>query len=129
MRTNKFISAIFYITGIYDGVLGIVFLFVPRIGFDFFKVTYPNHWGYVQFPAVLLIVFAFMFFAIAKSPLLNRNMIPYGVALKASFSLIVFSYWFTLGIPNMWKPFAVIDFVFGILFIWAYIFLGKRKPS
>jgi hypothetical protein len=126
MKNNKPISILFYISGIFDGVLGIVFVFIPKIPFVLFNVTHPNHWGYIQFPAALLVVFACMFFAIARNPGRNRNLIPYGIGLKASYSIVVFGYWITTGLPDMWKPFAVIDVILGLLFIWAYITLGKQ---
>ncbi len=126
MKINKPISVIFYFSGIYDGVLGVIFLFLPQIPFELFKVTHPNHWGYIQFPAALLIIFAWMFFIIARDPLPNRNLIPYGIALKGSYSIIVFGYWLTIGLPDMWKPFAVIDVILGFLFLWAYIILKRQ---
>ena len=44
-------------------MLGLVFLLSPGWVFHAFAVTPPNHMGYVQFPAALLIVFAIMFAA------------------------------------------------------------------
>jgi hypothetical protein len=120
MRLTKFFLVVFFIAGLYDTILGLAFLIYPRFGFDLFGVTYPNHWGYVQFPAALLIVFGIMFFAIAFKPFANANLIPYGVLLKITYSFTIFGYWLIKGLPNMWKPFAVIDIVFAALFIWAY---------
>ncbi|OQX54494.1 MAG: hypothetical protein B5M53_05835 [Candidatus Cloacimonas sp. 4484_209] len=124
--SNTFTSLIFYFSAFYDGILGMFFLIFPKVGFDFFNVTHPNHWGYVQFPAALLVVFGFMFFAIARNPLKERNLIPYGIGLKVSYCAVVFGYWFTKGLPDMWKPFAVIDFFLGILFVFSYLMLGKQ---
>ena len=126
MKINKTVSAIFYLGAIYDGLLGILFLFMPNRIFEFFNVTPPNHYGYVQFPGALLIVFAIMFFNVAYNPLKNRNLIPYGILLKASYCSVVFWYWFFSSIPYMWKPFAIFDLIFGILFVWAYSALGKK---
>jgi hypothetical protein len=120
MKFKRLFSTIFFIAGLYDGILGLAFLIYPKFGFDLFGVTYPNHWGYVQFPAAVLIIFGIMFFAIALKPKQNRNLIPYGVLLKLAYSFVVFGYWFVKGLPNMWKPFAIIDVVFVVLFIWAY---------
>jgi hypothetical protein len=126
-REIQEVSAIFIISGIYDGILGLAFLIYPEFGFDLFNVGYPNHWGYVRFPAALLCVFAVMFFAIAFQPKKNRSLIPYGILLKLSYSLIVFGYWFTKGLPNMWKPFAIADIGFAILFLWSFISLGEKR--
>jgi hypothetical protein len=65
-----------------------------------------------EFPAALLIVFALMFLAVARNPVANRNLIPYGMLLKVSYCGVIFFHWFASGMPDMWKPFAVADLVF-----------------
>ena len=124
MKEDRLVSTLFAIAGLYDGVLGAVFLVAPEAVFNRFGVPPPNHFGYVQFPAALLVVFGIMFFAIAARPRANRNLIPYGILLKASYCGLVFGYWFTQGLPDMWKPFAVADLVFGALFVWAWMRLA-----
>jgi hypothetical protein len=114
------VRALFFVAALYDGVLGVAFLVAPAAVFSGFGVTPPNHWGYVQFPAALLVTFALMFLTVARDPEGNRNLIPYGVLLKLSYCGIVFGYWFAAGIPGMWKPFAVADLAFLLLFVWAY---------
>ena len=129
MKKEGTISLLFIIAALYDGVLGALFLFAGGRLFEWLQVTPPNHPGYVQFPAALLIVFALMFCAIAKSPLANRNLIPYGMLLKVSYCSVVFFNWFAAGIPNIWKPFAVFDLAFLGLFIWAYVSLREMTAT
>jgi hypothetical protein len=86
----------------------------------------PNHWGYVQFPAALLVIFGLMFAQIARDPVRNRDLIVYGILLKAAYCGITSWYWFTAGIPGLWKPFAVIDLAMAILFVLSYRALGAR---
>jgi hypothetical protein len=121
------IRVLFYLAAAYDGLLGALFLFLPITMFQWYGVTPPNHPGYIQFPAMLIILFGVMFFAIAGNPEGNRNLIPYGVGLKLSYSSVVFWYWFTVGVPGMWKPFAVIDALMAALFIWAYLRMGSGR--
>lgn len=128
MTPNKWIAPLFWIAAVYDGLLGAVFLAKPLAPFEWFSVAPPNHAGYVQFPATLLLIFGVMFAAIALDPPGKRVLIPYGILLKAAYSGIVFYYWFTSGVPGMWKPFAVIDVVMGVLFVWAYVVLGLARP-
>lgn len=112
-------KGLFYVSALYDGLLGLVFLFFwPRI-FEYFHVTPPNHPGYVQFPALLLIIFGLLFLQIAGDPAANRDLIKYGIYLKIAYVGIVFWYRFTTGIPTMWIWCACIDIVFLILFIIA----------
>jgi hypothetical protein len=129
MKTHGAIKALFLIAAIYDGVLGLVFLLVPGRMYDAFGVAPPNHWGYVHFPAALLVVFAVLFLAVARNPERNRNLIPYGILLKAAYCGVVFWHWAAQGIPTMWKPFAVSDLVFGLLFIWAYVDLRRTTSA
>ena len=126
---KSMVSALFVIAALYDGLLGLAFLIAPGAVFDTFAVTPPNHFGYVQFPAALLLVFAIMFAAVAKDPVRNRCLIPYGMLLKVAYCGVAFAYWFTGGIPFMWKPFAVGDLVFFAFFAWAYQSLGPTADS
>jgi hypothetical protein len=120
MNTDKFTKILFFIAALYDGVLGAVFLIAPAWVFHVADVTPPNHWAYVQFPAAILVIFGLMFAAVAVKPLENRNLIPYGILLKAAYCGITFLYWYQEGIPGLWKPFAIIDIVMGCLFLWSY---------
>jgi len=129
MKEDRLVSILFAIAGLYDGILGAAFLVAPDALFARFAVTPPNHFGYVQFPAALLIVFAIMFFAIAAHPRANRNLIPYGILLKAAYCTLVFGYWLTQGLPGMWKPFAFADLAFAALFAWAWVRLPPRRGS
>lgn len=120
MKSALWIRVLFVIAAAYDGILGITFLLIPARVFAYFAVTPPNHLGYVNFPAALLVVFALMFLAVARKPFENRNLIPYGILLKVSYCGVAFAYWFTQDVPGMWKPFAVFDVAFGVLFYLAY---------
>ncbi|GAG19941.1 unnamed protein product, partial [marine sediment metagenome] len=113
----------------YDFLLGLVFLATPGWPFERFNVPPPNHMGYVQFPAALLMIFALMFAAIAWNPVANRGLIIYGVLLKIAYCAVSGWYWVTIDVPVIWKPFTVIDMVMGILFVWAYVVLRNVKPD
>lgn len=119
----------FILSGIYDGLIAIAFLFFSGAIFRAAGVTPPNHPGYVQFPALLLLTFAAMFFQIARDPVRNRSLIPYGMALKAAYCATVFYYAVTWGVPFMWIPFAWADLAFLILFIAAYRASAMRTPA
>jgi hypothetical protein len=129
MKTTRAVSMLFVVAALYDGLLGLVFLFAPLAAYDYFGVAHPNHLGYVHFPATLLLVFTVMFLAIAARPVANRNLIPYGILLKAAYCGVVGWHWLATGIPNMWKPFAIGDVLFAILFAWSYIALGKASRA
>jgi len=129
MKSIQAIRALFVVGGLYDGVLGLAFLLAAPAIFDRFGVVQPNQPGYVQFSALLLLIFAWMFFAVASNPQANRNLILYGILLKLSYSGTVFYYWLTSGLPGMWKPFAVIDLIFAVLFAWAIAATRAAIPA
>ena len=122
---KRVIVILFIIAALYDGILGVAFLFSAEALFEWAQVTPPNHFGYVHFPAALLVVFALLYLAIARNPQGNRNLIPYGMLLKVSYCSVVSYHWFTAGVPAIWKPFVYYDLVFLALFAWAYLTLGK----
>jgi hypothetical protein len=126
MKTRKMVSILFALAALYDGLLGLTFLLAPSMLFQKFQVTPPNHFGYVQFPALLLLIFAWMFASIAYAPDKNRNLIPYGIALKTAYCGLVFYYWFTIEIPYIWKPFAIVDICCIFLFVIAFVVLRKK---
>jgi hypothetical protein len=129
MQKQNRISVLFYLSAIYDGILGVAFLVAAPAIFAWSQVTPPNHWGYVQFPGALLIIFALMFLAVAKNPVENRGLICYGILLKIAYCAIVFYYWIVSGLPDIWKPWAIADLVFLTLFIWAYRKLGAAAAK
>ncbi len=129
MKSLRWIAILFAIAAIYDGILGALFIVAPSVPFDMFEVTPPNHMGYVQFPAALLLIFGWMFATIARDPLRNRSLIPYGVGLKVAYCTTCFGYWFATDVPIIWKPFAVIDAAMLILFAWSYVALGSADSA
>lgn len=128
MKKQSLISLLFYLAALYDGILGLAFLFLAPSIYNWYGIAPPNHYGYIHFPAALLIVFALLYFAVARNQIANRNLIPYGMLLKVSYCSVVFYYWFFEGIPAMWKPFAIYDLIFLILFGWAYWALRSVDP-
>jgi hypothetical protein len=129
MTNRSLVALLFALAALYEGSLGVIFLIAADPLFQWAGVPPPNHLGYVQFPAALLIIFACMFLAIAKDPARNRELIPYGMMLKVAYCGIVFYYWIKAGIPAMWKPFAIADLLFLLLFAWAYAKLRIGSES
>jgi hypothetical protein len=119
VKVPSWIPTLFWVAAAYDGALGLLFLFQPGWAFRAFDVTPPNHMGYVQFPAALLLIFALIFARIARDPLANRGLIVYGILLKAAYCGVASFHWLTGGIPWMWQPFVFIDLAMGVLFVVA----------
>jgi len=123
----RWTRVLFSVAGLYDGVLGLAFLFAPTWVFSLHHVEPPTHVAYVQFPALLLLVFALMFFRIAADPVGRRELILYGCGLKVAYCSTVFYYQVTRGIPWMWIPWAWADLAFLALFVLAARQLRPRS--
>jgi hypothetical protein len=127
--TRTWHRPLFVVAALYDGILGVAFFLAWPAVFRLFEVTPPNHGGYVQFSAALLILFAFLFMRIARDPAANRDLICYGMGLKVTYSGLVFWYQATAGVPFMWVPFAWLDLAFLAAFVLAWRELaGGRSP-
>jgi len=122
----KAIRGLFAIAALYDGILGLLFVIAPGWVFTQYEITPPNHFGYVQFPAALLLIFSLMFFKIAQDPHQHAPLILYGILLKFAYCSVTLAYWFSSDIPWIWKPFAVIDLLMLGLFAWAWKSLRKK---
>ena len=126
---TTWIKIVFIISGLYDAIVAILFLLIGNQMFDYFNIIRPNHVGYIQFPALLLIIFGIMFFRIAANPVRFRELIWYGVGLKGAYSGVVLYHYFTAGIPFMWVPFAILDLIFLVVFIACWYSLGKIQTA
>lgn len=124
------IRLLFFLAFLYDAVLGVAFLTSWAPIFDWLKIAHPNHPGYVQFPAALLIIFALIYLQVAWDPKRHRGLIVYGMLLKVAYCGVVFGH-FGSGLDAAWTIFAIIDLVFLVLFImaWWRLFAGYPKPK
>ena len=119
MRTG-WMKACFVLSALYDLVLGAAFLLFHRQVFAFFHEAPPGHPAYVQFPGLLLILFAALYLRIAADPVRHRDLIPFGAGLKAAYAGVVLTYAATSGIPAMWLPWAWADLGFLAAFMGAW---------
>jgi len=120
--SKSWIKFLFVITGIYDLLSGAVLLFASPAVFRLIGGTPPDP-GYIQFPALLVMLFGVMFLFIAANPAARRELIVYGMGLKASYSGIVFWHQLTGSVALFWLPFAWADLAFLGLFFIAWLAL------
>ncbi len=121
MKSLTAVRVLYLIAGLYDGLLGLLFLVAGPEIYDRAAITPPNHWGYIHFAAGILVIFGWMFLTIAQRPVENRNLVTYGVLLKVCYVLTVCWHWYAGGIPDLWKYFAVFDTAFALAFIWSLV--------
>lgn len=123
------IRYLFVIAGIYDGLFGLAFFFFGSEIYEAAHVTLPNHYAYLKFPALLLVLFGVMFIRVAQAPIRNREVMLYGVGLKASYAGVVFWYQTHGGVPRLFLPWAWLDIAFLIVFLLAWKRTAGLKPD
>lgn len=129
-RKLLLIRGLFAIVGLYDFLLGAAFLIAGPSIFAKLTVTPPNHWGYIHFPASLLVIFGMMFLAVARRPSANRNLIPYGVLLKIAYcGVVLYHHLAGGGVPQMWLVFGGLDAVAAVLMAATWTMLGARDQT
>lgn len=125
------IRVLFAIAALYDFIIGLTFLIRGPQLFDATGVPQPNHWGYIYFGSLMLMIFGLMFAAVAWRPARNRDLICYGILLKLSYVGLVGFYWFGTanGIPWLFKPFFFIDLIMLVLFVMACFAIGRMAVA
>lgn len=110
--------------GLYTLATGAAFALMPLWIYEQQSITPPNHPAYVQFPAVLLLIFGAMCLRAAMDPLRHRELILYVVAAKAGFVGLVFFHVAAGGLPFMWVMLAGIELALAIL-----LFIGWQETG
>jgi hypothetical protein len=123
------LKLLFLIAGLYDFSIGLAFLLFGGPLLEWAGIPEPNHWGYLQFAALQLVIFGTMFLAVARDPVGNRNLIVYGLMLKVSYVSMVGYYTARGACPFLFQPFAVIDIAMFALFLWAYLTPQTTTPN
>ena len=121
----KFIKKLFIVSAAYDFIIGLIFLVAFKHLYNHFGVALPNHDGYIQFAAIVVMAFGVGFWFVAQDPVRNRDIIKMGIILKIAYSGVVLGHDFFGYVPSVWVPWAYIDLVFLILFIMAHKALPK----
>ena len=112
----KTVKWLFGVAAGYDIILGAIFGFCFRPIYSHFGTALPNHAGYLQLAAAYILIFGIGFWFVSRRPQAHRGIITLGILMKAAFVVIVFGHLLLDTIPSFYVPFAVIDFVFLVLF-------------
>ena len=125
----RWIKAVFFASGVYDFGLGLLFLLFGLAIYRHVGIAPPNHHFYIQFPALLMMIFGVMFFEVGRNPEGGRNLMLYGAALKASFSALILWHAMRHAMPSFWVPFGWIDAAFLVLFLAAWNATARRTAE
>ena len=117
--TPKWIKPFFIVAALYDFILGLAALLFFRQLYGWLNITLPNHDGYVQWGAAVVIVFGVGFWLVAQNPERNRDIIKMGILFKLAYSTTILGHFFLGSVPTIWVPFAWLDLIFLVMFIVA----------
>lgn len=121
----KGIKTVFLIAGVYDIILGIVFALFFKPIYNMFGAELPNHAGYIQLAASYIFVFGIGFYLVYKDPVRNQAIITLGILMKFLFVVIVLGHLLLDTIPAFYIPFALLDIVFLLLFLYTQTAIKK----
>lgn len=122
---------LFRISAIYDGVLGIAFVFFARRTFDALGIAdkLPEFGGYLGLLGAFVFVLGFAYYLISRGDLArNIDLIFVGVAYKLAYCAIAIYYSVAESLPH-WvfgAVFGVADFIFFVLMAECYWYLRKE---
>jgi hypothetical protein len=106
------------VTAIYDGLLGLAFLFLSGPIFRMLGVAVTAEPVYVQLAAGLIAILGLGFFLAWREPLIDRDIVLLGTVFKAFYILLAISAQIRGQLPHwMFLLFAGIDAVFLIIFL------------
>ena len=125
----KYIKILFAVMALYYALCGVVFSFFPASFFDFFDVTYPNHWSYVHFIGMTTFIYALMARDVAKDPMKNRNLIVYLALVHVFYAIGIFVDSGLFGMPTVWLYTAYASAANSILYFWICYLLGKPASN
>ncbi|MBN2057827.1 MAG: hypothetical protein JW782_03420 [Candidatus Saganbacteria bacterium] len=117
------IRLLFAFVGCVEFVTGLSFIFLTEQVFAWTGIARITHLEYIQFPALLIMVFGLMMFAVARDPRANRRLIPYISFFKVALIGVVLYNWLTKGLSWLWLSFMWFDIVYLIGFVSAYLTL------
>jgi hypothetical protein len=125
----KGIKTVFLIAALYDIILGIVFGLFFKPVYNSFGAELPNHAGYIQLAAAYILVFGIGFYLVYKDPVRNQAIITLGILMKLVFVVIVLGHLLIDTIPPFYIPFALLDVVFLLLFLYTQTAIKKLATT
>lgn len=109
----------FLVAGLYDVVLGVIFLVAGERLLDAIGMTLPPHVAYIQLAAVFVAIQGLSYLIAWTDPLANVGIVWVGVAYKAGYAGLAFWYLAIGDLPSVFfVPWAIADLAFMVGFLW-----------
>jgi hypothetical protein len=117
---NIYYKRLYFVSALYDFILGISFLFFYKNIFELTGMNLPENPAYLTFCAVMIMLFGILLFMIYSNLDGSRRLVIYAILVKFAYIGTVLYYYLLVGSDYVDAPFlifAIFDFIFALLFI------------
>ncbi|MFC1789388.1 hypothetical protein ACFLYY_00165 [Patescibacteria group bacterium] len=127
---ESYYKKLFLTAAFYDFILGISFLFFYKPLFRFLEIPLPSNPSYLSLSAAFVLVLGIAYYFIYKNIRANRDLAIIGTIYKLAYIVIGIYYLLLNLVPHLiFLAFAVIDFVFLVLFIEFLLYTKNREQE
>lgn len=116
MDIDKYYKSMFLIAGIWNLAVGVIFILFYPILFPLMGITMPISPMWIQLALLLVIVFGIGYIFAALDPEGNKGIVRIG-AIGKIIVFCLFTWYATHGEPLIIISFAIVDLIFGLLFV------------
>ncbi|MFX1604850.1 MAG: hypothetical protein ACFFDD_02980 [Promethearchaeota archaeon] len=128
MDRERYHRIMFLVAALWNWVLAIAFLILPRINMNYFLavgLVVPNTMLWFDSFMGLIFAFGLGFFFVSKGVKENHGLIQMAIFEK-SWVFLIPALWFVFGQASIWViAFATVDLIFGLLFIEDFLAIRK----
>ncbi|HEX9615316.1 MAG TPA: hypothetical protein VGA55_07400 [Bacteroidota bacterium] len=129
MKTERFFRFIFYTGAAWNFLVSVPLVFLVPFLPSTIQIDPPRYPLFIYFNLMTVFLFAWIHLIVARSPLESRSLVT--VLLWSKFlTVLVFAASLLFlpmpaGLVEFFLPGMIIDFIFGLLFVWCLIVSGR----
>ncbi len=121
-------KGLYFVSALYDLVLGFMFLFFYEKILDFVDMPIPDNPAYLAASSMFIFIFGILLFMIYLKPEGSRRMVIYSILFKFGYISVAVYYLITRGTDFVKWPFLtfiVCDIIFAAFFIESLRFIKE----
>ncbi|MCX6717699.1 MAG: hypothetical protein NTU76_03430 [Candidatus Taylorbacteria bacterium] len=124
----KYYRGLFFVSALYDFILGVAFVFFYQPIFSLLNMNVPGNPAYLTFCALMIALFGVLLFMIFLKIEGSRRLVLYSIGVKFIYIGTVIYYYLLVGHDYVDLPFIIfagLDFIFACLFIESLRFIKE----
>jgi len=126
-KKDSFFRSLFLIAALYDIILGLLFFFFYRQVYGFFNITLPDYPMYLQMAVAFVLAMGIGYYFVFKNLYRNVDLVKLGIVYKAVYAGLTTYFYFANLAHVVFFWFAIIDFIFLLLFVWFLSYAKKDR--